>query len=214
MARKTKSDAQRAHEARNAAAKKIGNANRRAKKTAGRQALRANIAAMKKLGAETRAARAEAHAQRNADVAAAAAERKAARIEAHNNANEDQKHERLVKDASNGKGLNVLTAAFAKVSNPVDWRFGVDAVIEGHMSNADYVTTMAAITFFTRGAAGSIRDDARTEFFADGFYMNTLGDCAPANPRTEEEFGMLETIVSIASDAGFPVKPESLAKAA
>ena len=45
MARTTKTDAQKAHEARNAELKKAGNARRRAKKTAGRQALKANIAA-------------------------------------------------------------------------------------------------------------------------------------------------------------------------
>lgn len=77
MAHKTKSDAQKAHEARNRAAKKVGNANRRAKKAAGRAALKANIAAMKKMGVEIREARIEAHNQRNAEAAIEAAVRRA-----------------------------------------------------------------------------------------------------------------------------------------
>ena len=79
MPRKTKSDAQKAYEARNAELKKIGNANRRAKKAAGRKALKANIAAMKALGIEVRAARVEAHNQRNAEAAFEAATRRADR---------------------------------------------------------------------------------------------------------------------------------------
>ncbi len=91
MARKTKSDAQKAHEARNHALRIEANKRRRAKATAGRRALKANIAAMKKLGKQVRAERAAAHAERNAATAAAAAEAKAARIEAHQAANENRK---------------------------------------------------------------------------------------------------------------------------
>ena len=91
MARKTKSDAQKAHEARNHALRIEANKRRRAKATAGRRALKANIAAMKKLGVENRAARIDAHEQRNAEAAYEAAQRRADRKSAHTAANDNRK---------------------------------------------------------------------------------------------------------------------------
>lgn len=89
MARKTKSDAQKAHEARNNALRVEANKRRRKAKSEGKKAFKANIAAMKKIAAENKAARIAAHAERNAAAAAAAAEAKQARITAHQTANEN-----------------------------------------------------------------------------------------------------------------------------
>ena len=88
MARKIKSAAQKAHEARNHALKIEANKARRARKSAGKKAFKANIAAMKKLGVENRAARIDAHEQRNAEAAYEAAQRKADRMAAHASAME------------------------------------------------------------------------------------------------------------------------------
>ena len=66
MARKTKSDAQKAHEARNNALRVEANKRRRKAKSEGKAAFKANIAAMKKLGKKVRSERAAAHARASA----------------------------------------------------------------------------------------------------------------------------------------------------
>lgn len=149
-----------------------------------------------------------AHEARNAAAAEAAAERKAQRIARHEEANSNARCERLLKDARNGKGIEVLTDAFAAVCNPTDWRFGFDSVIEGKMNNLGHDTMLAAITFFTLGTPGSIREDDRTEFNADGFAANVWVDPCPVS---QEDINM---VMEIAEAAGFPVKEYELPKAA
>ena len=149
-----------------------------------------------------------AHDARNARSAELAAERKARRIAAHQSANEDKKIAAIVERARKGKGTEALVAAFAAVTNPTDWRFGIDAVIEGPMSEDDHALTMAAITFFTCGQARSIRENDRTEFNADGFAENCFHDLSPVSA---EEIAM---VTEIADAAGFPVKAEPQLKAA
>ena len=91
MARKIKSAAQKAHEARNHALKIEANKVRRARKSENKKAFKANIAAMKKIGAENKAARIDAHEQRNAEAAYEAAQRRADRKSAHTAANDNRK---------------------------------------------------------------------------------------------------------------------------
>lgn len=76
MAKSTKSAGQKAHEARNRAAKTEANKRRRAAAVAGRAALRANIQAMKQMACDNKAARIEAHEQRNAEAVMEAALRR------------------------------------------------------------------------------------------------------------------------------------------
>ena len=85
MAGKTKSDAQKAHEARNAATQKSAALLREARKAHGLLRMEENIAAMKAIGAENKAARIDAHEQRNAEAAYEAALRKADRKAANDN---------------------------------------------------------------------------------------------------------------------------------
>ena len=120
----------------------------------------------------------------------------------------EERYERLLKDARNGKGIEVLTKAFASVCNPTDWRFEIDYVIEGEMSSLDYDATMAAIAFFTLGTPRSIQENDRTEFNADGFAENV---CTDPCPISREDVAM---VMGIAEAAGFPVKEYDLPNAA
>lgn len=120
----------------------------------------------------------------------------------------EERYERILKDARNGKGIEVLTKAFASVCNPTDWRFEIDCVIEGEMSSLDYDTTMAAIAFFTFGTPGSIEENDRIEFNGDGFAQNVWTDPCPVS---REDLAM---VTEIAEAAGFPIKDYDLPKAA
>ena len=91
MARKIKSAAQKAHEARNNALRVEANKRRRKAKSECKAAFKANIAAMKKLGKQNKEARIEAHAQRNAEAAYEAGLRKVDRMKAHVAANDNRK---------------------------------------------------------------------------------------------------------------------------
>lgn len=114
--------------------------------------------------------------------------------------NLDAKIESLVQNARNGDGVEALAAAFAPVANPIDWRFGVNAVITGKLSDDDYAMTMASIAFFTCGVPCSIREADKTEFYADGYAMNFWHD------TTAVSYAEAEMVANAASAAGFAVK--------
>lgn len=83
MARTRKTEAQKAHEARNKALKKAADAIRREQKAASLAAFEHNLTSLKEVGKQNAEMRASAHAERNASAAKSAAARKAGRIAAH-----------------------------------------------------------------------------------------------------------------------------------
>lgn len=153
-------------------------------------------------------ARAVAHGALIDRLKARGLQNKAVRLSRHHAANDNLRNDaavtRLLADANKGVGLEALAAAFQTVCNPVDWRASVDRTLPGHVSDDLYDLTTAAIAFFTcckRVEVGSIRDADGTNFNADGFDMNTHGDCAPASAE------QIDQAISAARTHSLPTNP-------
>ena len=121
---------------------------------------------------------------------------------------EDAAINSLVEAARRGEGHAELAAAFAVVSNPTNWQFSVEHVIEGPVSDDQYIKTMAAITFFTFQSPGSICEKEWTQFNSDGFAMNVNDDPCPVSRED------LLMVMKAAEDAGLPAQWPDRSKAA